>query len=91
MPRNIDLYWFIPALAKSRVGSECGTTEEDGTINAVSTNIKSSRPQASSPNVCSFFLKYSMKVSLTRTAGHCSVETILGVVVLYLMLVGKLC
>lgn len=31
VPRNIDLYWFIPALAKRRVGSEWGTTEEEGT------------------------------------------------------------
>lgn len=26
------LYWFIPALVKRRVGSLCGTTEEDGTV-----------------------------------------------------------
>jgi hypothetical protein len=25
------LYWFIPALANSNVGSESGTTEEEGT------------------------------------------------------------
>lgn len=28
----MDLYWFMPALAKSRVGSECGTTEDEGTV-----------------------------------------------------------
>jgi len=27
----MDLYWFIPALVKSRVGSESGTTEDEGT------------------------------------------------------------
>ena len=32
MPRKIDLYWFIPALVKRSVGSERGTTEEDGTV-----------------------------------------------------------
>lgn len=32
VPRKIDLYWFIPALAKRRVGSEWGTTEEEGTV-----------------------------------------------------------
>lgn len=31
VPRNIDLYWFMPALANKRVGSECGTTEDEGT------------------------------------------------------------
>jgi hypothetical protein len=31
VPRKIDLYWFIPALVNSRVGSERGTTEEEGT------------------------------------------------------------
>ena len=31
VPRKIDLYWFMPAFANSRVGSERGTTEEDGT------------------------------------------------------------
>ena len=31
VPRNIDLYWFMPALAKSNVGSESGTTEDEGT------------------------------------------------------------
>lgn len=32
MPRKIDLNWFIPALVKSKVGSERGATGEDGTI-----------------------------------------------------------
>lgn len=40
MPRNMDLYWFMPALAKRRLGSECGTTEDDGTVGKVSLNIK---------------------------------------------------
>jgi hypothetical protein len=31
VPRNIALYWFIPAFVKSRVGSDRGTTEDDGT------------------------------------------------------------
>ena len=31
MPRKQGLNWFIPALAKRRVGSSCGTTGEDGT------------------------------------------------------------
>ncbi len=43
VPRKMDLYWFIPALAKSRVGSECGTTDEEGTVFEISTNIKSIR------------------------------------------------
>ena len=32
VPRNIGLYWFMPALAKRSVGSEWGTTEEEGTV-----------------------------------------------------------
>lgn len=32
MPRKIGLNWFMPALVKSRVGSESGTTGEDLTI-----------------------------------------------------------
>jgi hypothetical protein len=32
VPRNMALYWFMPALVKSRVGSESGTTEEEGTV-----------------------------------------------------------
>lgn len=31
VPKKIDLYWFMPALANSRVGSERGTTEDEGT------------------------------------------------------------
>jgi hypothetical protein len=27
----MDLYWFMPALVKRSVGSESGTTEEEGT------------------------------------------------------------
>lgn len=34
VPRKMDLYWFMPALANRRVGSEWGTTEEEGTIAA---------------------------------------------------------
>lgn len=29
LPRKIGLYWFIPALVNSSVGSLCGTTEDD--------------------------------------------------------------
>jgi hypothetical protein len=29
VPRKIGLYWFIPALVKSKVGSLWGTTEEE--------------------------------------------------------------
>ena len=29
-PRNTSLNWFMPALVNSRVGSSCGTSEEDG-------------------------------------------------------------
>ena len=36
MPRNMALYWFIPALVNSKVGSESGTTEEEGTACGVS-------------------------------------------------------
>ena len=36
MPRNIDLYWFIPALAKRSVESDKGTTEDEGTVEGVS-------------------------------------------------------
>lgn len=32
VPRKMDLYWFIPAFVNSRVGSERGTTEEEGTV-----------------------------------------------------------
>lgn len=32
VPRNMALYWFMPALVNSKVGSESGTTEEDGTV-----------------------------------------------------------
>ena len=32
VPKKIGLNWFMPALAKSKVGSSCGTTGEDGTI-----------------------------------------------------------
>ena len=39
VPRNIDLYWFIPALANSKVGSEWGTTEEEGTVTRFSNSI----------------------------------------------------
>jgi hypothetical protein len=28
----MDLYWFMPALVNRRVGSERGTTDEDGTV-----------------------------------------------------------
>lgn len=31
VPRKMALYWFIPAFAKSKVGSERGTTEDEGT------------------------------------------------------------
>src|SRR5262249_59454939 len=31
VPRKYGLNWFIPALAKSSVGSSCGTTGDDGT------------------------------------------------------------
>ena len=74
----MDLYWFMPALANRRVGSECGTTEDEGTVSYISTSVYMSQALAL-PNVCPFFLKKSMKVSLTRTAGHFSVvEPILG-------------
>ena len=33
----MGLNWFIPALAKRSVGSECGTTEEDSTGRLIST------------------------------------------------------
>ena len=33
VPRKMGLNWFIPALAKSRVGSSCGTTLEECTCN----------------------------------------------------------
>ena len=36
MPRKMDLYWFIPALVNRSVGSESGTTEEDGTAQRIS-------------------------------------------------------
>lgn len=81
VPRNIDLYWFMPALANRRVGSECGTTEDEGTVSCLSTSVYLSKAPVL-PNVCPFFLKKSMKVSLTRTAGHTSiVDPILGIFV----------
>lgn len=33
------LYWFIPALANSRVGSDSGTTDDDGTAKKVSKQL----------------------------------------------------
>lgn len=42
VPRKIDLYWFIPAFANRRVGSECGTTEEDGTARLLVSHIPAS-------------------------------------------------
>ena len=78
VPRNMDLYWFMPALAKRRVGSECGTTEDEGTVSCISTNAYLSQALVL-PKVCPFFLKKSMNVSRTRTAGHSSVvDPILG-------------
>lgn len=68
----MDLYWFMPALANKRVGSECGTTEDEGTVSCISTSVFLSQALAL-PNVCPFFLKKLMKVSRTRTAGHSSV------------------
>ena len=68
----MDLYWFMPALANKRVGSEWGTTEDEGTISCISTSIRFSQALVI-PNVCPFFLKKSIKVSRTRTAGHSSV------------------
>lgn len=32
----MDLYWFIPALVNNKVGSESGTTEDEGTVKSVS-------------------------------------------------------
>lgn len=31
VPKKIDLNWFIPALVKSKVGSDNGTTGDEGT------------------------------------------------------------
>jgi hypothetical protein len=31
VPWKMALYWFMPALVKRRVGSESGTTDEEGT------------------------------------------------------------
>ena len=38
----MDLYWFMPALANSRVGSECGTTDDEGTFEDISTELQRS-------------------------------------------------
>ncbi len=32
----MDLYWFMPAFANSSVGSESGTTDDDGTMDQTS-------------------------------------------------------
>ena len=32
VPKKIDLYWFMPAFVNNRVGSERGTTDEEGTV-----------------------------------------------------------
>ena len=37
VPKKIGLNWFMPALAKRRLGSACGTTEEDLTGRWIST------------------------------------------------------
>ena len=68
----MDLYWFMPALANKRVGSECGTTEDESTVSCISNEICLSQALVL-PNVCPFFLKKSMKVFRTRTAGHSSI------------------
>lgn len=62
----------MPALANRRVGSECGTTEDEGTISCISPSVFLAQALVL-PYVCPFFLKKSMKVSRTRTAGHSSV------------------
>ena len=35
VPRKMDLYWFMPALVKRSVGSDKGTTGEEGTEKVV--------------------------------------------------------
>jgi hypothetical protein len=36
----MDLYWFIPALVKSRVGSDKGATGEEGTRTSNALSVK---------------------------------------------------
>lgn len=58
MPRKIDLYWFMPALVNSRVGSESGTTEDEGTDMAAGQYQICEPPcEPNPPKVCPFFLK----------------------------------
>lgn len=35
VPKKMDLYWFMPALANNKVGSECGTTDDEGTCEKI--------------------------------------------------------
>lgn len=39
VPRNMDLYWFMPAFVNNNVGSESGTTEEEGTRSHVKSAV----------------------------------------------------
>ena len=57
VPRNIDLYWFIPALANSKVGSECGTTEEEGTAHVISIIGTYERSETSATEFMSILLE----------------------------------
>lgn len=59
----------MPALANSKVGSEWGTTDEDGTGHSLE-NSYSCFQGISLPKVWPFSPKNSKNVSRTRLAGH---------------------
>jgi len=49
VPRKIDLNWFMPALVKRRVGSDRGTTEEEGTVLKLSVRLWPARASFHAP------------------------------------------
>jgi hypothetical protein len=70
VPRKMDLYWFIPAFANKRVGSDRGTTDEEGTAALYQHRCHETTDMTSKPKVWPFSLKYPMNVSLTFSALH---------------------
>lgn len=76
MPRKMDLNWFMPALVNSKVGSERGTTGDEGT-RGVSLELGARIEICSVPKEWPFFLKYSRKVSRTWVEVHSGLAGVL--------------
>jgi hypothetical protein len=71
----MGLNWFIPALVKSRVGSDSGTTGEDFTVEVSHTHNEVEGIYE--PKVWPRSSKNLRNVSLTFWAGHsCSLEEV---------------